>query len=214
MAKSSKRKPSFEGSGGAQGGAAWVYRSEAGAPEGAAGAAKTRSAPRAGAAGKTAAGGAAKASAAAASKPPPAKTSAAAPDDRARGAQLLVDRYAKYSAAAGLVPVPVVDVAAIAAVQVAMLGQLAGHYGVPYSRERGKTLVATMLGGLMPALAGHQVLKAIGPLAGMISVSGFAMTATYAVGRLFIAHFESGGTLLDIDVEQSRTALAADLSQP
>ena len=214
MAKSTKRKPSFEGSGGAKGGAAWVYRSEAGAAEGVAGTAKARTGPRAGAAGKTAAGGAARVSAAAASEPAPAKPNAAAPGDRARGAQRLVDRYAKYSAAAGLVPVPVADVAAIAAVQVAMLGALAGHYGVPYSRERGKTLVATMLGGLMPALAGHQVLKAIGPLAGMISVSGFAMAATYAIGQLFIAHFESGGTLLDIDVEQSRTALAADLSRP
>ena len=48
----------------------------------------------------------------------------------------------------------------------AMLGELAGHYGVPYTRERGKTLVASMLGGLMPSLAGHQVLKAVGPLLG------------------------------------------------
>ncbi len=172
MAKSNKRKPSFEGSDAAKAGAPWVYRSETGEPGAPVGA------------------------------------------DRAPGAQRLVDRYAKYSAAAGLVPVPVVDVAAIAAVQVAMLGELAAHYGVPYSRERGKTLVATMLGGLMPSLAGHQVLKAVGPLLGMISVSGFAMAATYAVGRLFIAHFESGGTLLDIDVEKSRQTLAADLTRP
>jgi uncharacterized protein (DUF697 family) len=95
-----------------------------------------------------------------------------------------------------------------------MVGSLARHYGVPDSRERGKTLVATLVGGLMPSLAGHQMLKAVGPLVGMISVSGFAMAATYAVGRLFIAHFESGGSLLDVDVERSRRRLAADIGRP
>ena len=212
MAKSSKRKPSFEGSGGATGGAAWVYKSETAGTE----APKTPSA--AGRSAKAAKAAPAAKTAPAASATPatsaPGGAPAASAGDRAAAAERLVDRYAKYSAAAGLVPVPVVDVAAIAAVQVAMLGELAGHYGVPYTRERGKTLVASMLGGLMPSLAGHQVLKAVGPLLGMISVSGFAMAATYAVGRLFIAHFESGGTLLDIDVERSRQTLAADLSRP
>ena len=195
MAKSKKRKPSFESPDDAAAGAAapWVYRSDAGgaAPDEAA--RKTRR-ERPGA--------------------DPVAPTAGATGDRAKGAHLLVDRYAKYAAAAGLVPVPVVDVAALAAVQVAMLRALAGQYEVPFSHERGRMLVSALLGGLMPSLAGHQVLKVFGTLFGMISVSGFAMAATYAVGRMFIAHFESGGTLLDVDVERSRQHLAAQLSRP
>ena len=53
----------------------------------------------------------------------------------------------------------------------------------------------------------HQVLKIVGTLFGVISVSAFAAAGTYAVGRLFVAHFESGGTLLDLDVERARTSL-------
>ena len=64
------------------------------------------------------------------------------------------------------------------------------------------------------SLAGHQVLKVVGPLVGIISVAGFAMASTQAVGRLFIAHFDAGGTLLDIDVEGSRRQLVTRLNRP
>jgi uncharacterized protein (DUF697 family) len=148
--------------------------------------------------------------------PAAARTSeATAPplSDRSARAQVLVDRYAKYAATAGLLPVPVVDLAAIASVQVAMLSALAGEYGLPFSRERGKTLVAALLGGLMPSLAGHQILKIVGPLVGILSVAGFAMASTQAVGRMFIAHFDAGGTFIDIDVEGSRRQLVSRLNR-
>lgn len=181
MAKSKKRKPSFESSDEAAASASWVYRSG--------------SEPKA-------------------AKPPAASYGAAAPiaADRAAAAQLIVDRYVKYSAAAGLVPMPLVDVAAIAAVQLSMLKALTAHYGVPFSQQRGKSVVAAFIGSLMPSFAGHQMLKLAGPIFGMASISGFAASATYAVGRLFISHFEAGGTLIDLDVERARHQLAAQLN--
>lgn len=195
MAKSKAAKPSFGPSDDKRRDADWVYRSE---PE-----ARAKS------------GGTAGARKPRAAKPAePAEPSApSAPTDRATAAHLLVDRYAKYSSAAGLVPVPVVDVVAIAGVQVTMLGALAEHYGVPYDRERGKTLIATILGGLMPSLAGFQMLKVFGPLVGMASVAGFAAATTYAIGHVFIAHFESGGTLLDVDIDQARQRLSAAIAR-
>lgn len=215
MAKSRKPKPSFDAPADAAPAAApaWVYRSDA-APE-----PKTASVkPRA-------------SSARAAATPPPVSDAppisrpASAADvpmtslvvtpttDRAKGAAALVERYAAYSAAAGLVPVPAVDAAAIAGVQVTMLRALSAYYGVPFSQELGKSLVAALLGGLMPSLAGYQLLKFAGPLAGVLGISGFAATSTWAVGQVFVAHFESGGTLLDVNVEQSRRQVAARLSR-
>jgi uncharacterized protein (DUF697 family) len=190
MAKSRKPKPSFDRpADSAPADPAWVYRSDA-AP------AKP---------GKT--GARAKSDTPALASPPTivnpqitdSVTQAPSAAPRAEGAERIVQRYAKYSASAGLVPLPIVDVAAITAVQVSMVKALSAHYGVAYSRERGKTLVAALIGGLMPSLAGHQVLKAVGPLAGMASVSGFAFAATGTIGRMFIGHFEAGGTLLDFD---------------
>lgn len=205
MAKSKKAKPSFGPSDDTRGDAAWVYRSDSAArpKAAAAGARKPRAATRPSSRESEPAGGHAGARASA----------AAAPSERAAAAHLLVDRYTKYSSAAGLVPIPVVDVVAIAGVQVTMLGALAEHYGVPYDRERGKTLIATILGGLMPSLAGFQMLKVFGPIAGMASIAGFAAATTYAVGHVFIAHFESGGTLLDLDIEQTRQRLSDALAR-
>lgn len=190
MAKSKKTKPSFDAPVETASDAppAWAYRTDAPASE-----------PQA-------------------TAPPPAadapKAAKSAPmTDRARGANALIERYATYSAAAGLVPVPAVDAAAIAGVQVQMLRALAAHYEVPFSHERGKSLIAALLGGLMPSLAGYQFLKLVGPLAGMVGISGFAMTSTWAVGHVFVAHFETGGTLLDVNVEQSKARVSAALSR-
>ena len=197
MAKARKGKPSFGGSNENRGDAGWVYRSDAGAadtvPAQPADTEKPRPIRRA--------------------KTTPPASAPDAPSDREAAAHVLVDRYVKYSSAAGLVPVPVVDVVAIASVQVTMVGALASHYGVPYNRERGKTLIASMLGGLMPSLAGHQMLKVFGPLLGMASVAGFAAATTYAVGHVFIAHFESGGTPLDLDIDQARRRVSGALSR-
>ena len=195
MAKATKGKPSFGASNENRGDAGWVYRSDAAdaAPAQPADIAKPRAARR--------------------SKPAPPAQASGAHSAHEAGAHVLVDRYVKYSTAAGLVPVPVVDVVAIAGVQVRMVGALASHYRVPYDRERGKTLIASMVGGLMPSLAGHQMLKVFGPLLGMASVAGFAAATTYAVGHVFIAHFESGGTPHDLDVDQARRRVSAAISR-
>jgi uncharacterized protein (DUF697 family) len=207
MAKSKKSKPSFDTSGDPHPAPAtsWVYRTDATEPK------TTPAAPRAKK--KAAATTDTVAPPAPTTAPPPTTTAPGTLSDRATAAQRIVDRYARYSATAGLVPIPLVDVATIAAVQVTMLTRLAAHYNLPFSRERGKAVVSALLGGLMPALAGHQLLKLVGTVAGMVSVSGFAFATTSAVGRVFIAHFEAGGTLLDIDIEQARQRVAGQLSR-
>jgi uncharacterized protein (DUF697 family) len=212
MAKSRKRKPSFEPPEDQNGaGTGWVYRSDA--VEDVAGASEPKSAPAPAPARRSTRAAKVEEAAAAMAVAPVATPPSSAPADRREVAQLIVSRYARYAAGAGLVPVPLVDLAAIGGVQVAMLGALAAQYDVPFSRERGKTIIAALVGGLMPSLAGHQVLKLVGPLVGILSVSGFAMASTQAVGTLFVSHFESGGTLQDLDVEQSRRHLLASLNR-
>jgi uncharacterized protein (DUF697 family) len=203
MAKSKKPKPSFEPAADTGSGAAapWVYRSDAGA---AASAPAEPVRPKA----RRAVPAAAAPAASEPVVPPPV-----AGGTHADAAQRIVDRYARYAAGAGLMPVPLVDLAAIGGVQVAMLSALANEYGVSFSRERGKTVLAALLGGLMPSLAGHQMLKLVGPLVGILSVSGFAMASTHAVGRVFTTHFEAGGTMHDLDIEGSRRRILAQLNR-
>ena len=127
----------------------------------------------------------------------------ASPEQRRAAAVKLVERFALWSGVAGLIPVPLVDLAAVGGVQIQMVRRLSQIYDVPFAENLGKSLIASLAGTMIPATSGigaSSILKGV-PVVGMI-VSGFVMPtlsagATYAIGMAFIQHFASGGTLLD-----------------
>jgi uncharacterized protein (DUF697 family) len=98
---------------------------------------------------------------------------------------------------------PVVDTIAVGGLQLQMLRRISQIYGVAFSENSGKALIASTAGSIIPATSGigaASVLKAV-PVFGTI-VGGFVMPvlsagATYAIGKAFIQHFSTGGTLLD-----------------
>lgn len=106
---------------------------------------------------------------------------------------------------------PALDVLTIAALQVKMISELAAHYGQPFRRDRAKASVLALIGGATSTrLAygfGGSVLKTIpvvGQLGGMLTMPAFAAAVTYAVGQVFMQHFESGGTLLTFEPDKMR----------
>jgi uncharacterized protein (DUF697 family) len=120
-------------------------------------------------------------------------------------ASQLVKRFALYSSAAGLIPMPGIDFLAVGSVQVQMLRRLSQIYGVPFSANRGKALIASLAGAAIPATSAFgaaSVLKFVPLVGGVVSI--FVMPvlsagATYGIGKAFIEHFKSGGTLLDFN---------------
>lgn len=124
-------------------------------------------------------------------------------------ASQVVDRFSLYAGAAGLIPVPIADVAVVGGVQLQMLRRLSEIYGVPFSENRGKSIIASFAGALIPASGATSTaigvgsllksLPGVGTLAGAVSMPVFSAGATYAIGKLFIQHFASGGTLLDFN---------------
>jgi uncharacterized protein (DUF697 family) len=127
----------------------------------------------------------------------------------------LVDRFAIWSGVAGLIPLPVVDVLAVGGLQVQMLRRLSQIYDVEFYQNRGKALIAALAGTMIPATSGMgaaSALKAV-PILGMLA-SGFVMPAlsagaSFAIGKAFIQHFESGGTLLDFNPPDYRDFVKA-----
>lgn len=144
-----------------------------------------------------------------------ASTSSEAPESREQVASKLVDRFAIWSGVAGLVPLPVVDVLAVGALQVQMLRRLSQIYNIEFSENRGKALIAALAGCMIPATSGMgaaSALKAI-PVINILA-AGFVMPvlsagATFAIGKAFIQHFESGGTLLDFNPPDYREFVKA-----
>ena len=66
-------------------------------------------------------------------------------------ASQLVDRLSLWSGAAGLIPVPFVDMAAVGGVQLHMLRRLSEIYAIPFSENRGKSIVTSLAGAIAPA---------------------------------------------------------------
>jgi uncharacterized protein (DUF697 family) len=134
-------------------------------------------------------------------------------------ASQVVDRFSLYSGAAGLIPVPVVDVAAVGGVQLQMLRRLSEIYGVPFSENRGKSIIASLAGAVIPASTATTTamgvgsllkgLPGIGTVIGAISMPVFSAGATYVIGKIFIQHFASGGTLLDFNPPDYREFIKA-----
>jgi len=136
--------------------------------------------------------------------------------DTNEAAHNIVSKYTLYAAGAGLVPVPIVDFAALAAVNLAMLQDIAKHFGADFTNEWGKSTIAALLGGLTATTFAKSrgavhLLRAI-PLVGQamasVSMSLFGAAATYAVGRVFVAHFAGGGTMLSFDMEKAKQSVS------
>jgi uncharacterized protein (DUF697 family) len=132
------------------------------------------------------------------------------PSENETKAMAIVRSHLGWSAGAGLLPLPGLDIAAIVAVQVNMLSQMAAVYNVPFKSDLVKTLVTALVssgGGVMLGGAAASMVKSVpivGSIAGMLSMPAFAAASTWATGKVFIRQFESGGTFLDFDPAKAR----------
>ena len=138
---------------------------------------------------------------------------------RVMEAQASIKNHVIGSMGISLVPIPLVDLVALTGIQLKMLHSLARIYRVPFSENLGKSLIVSLVGGVMPtstAMTLASLTKAIpglGTATGMVSVSVLGGATTYAIGNVFMQHFESGGTLLDFDPKQMRDYFAAKLRE-
>ena len=141
-------------------------------------------------------------------------------DERRDGqASQLVDRYSLWSGAAGLIPIPIIDVAVVGGVQIQMLRKLSEIYGVPFSDNMGKSVLASLAGSLIPASTATTAamgvgslmkgIPGVGTMVGALTMPAFSAGATYIIGKVFIQHFASGGTLLDFNPPDYREFIKA-----
>lgn len=116
--------------------------------------------------------------------------------------------YVLVSMAVGLVPVPLIDIAALIGIQLKLVHSIAQQYNVPFSSALANSLIASLLGGVvttttaMPLASVVKIIPFVGSVSGFLSVAILGGATTYAVGKVFIQHFESGGTFLDFEPEK------------
>ncbi len=128
--------------------------------------------------------------------------------DKREQADAMIKKHVLFSIGGGLIPIPLVDIAAVTAFQVSMLEQLADIYGIVYNRSIGKSFIAALTGSTVAKL-GASLIKAIpgvGSFIGGVAMSAMSGASTYAVGQVAIIQFESEGTLEDIDLDEAKEA--------
>ncbi|AFM04311.1 uncharacterized protein associated with GTPases [Bernardetia litoralis DSM 6794] len=119
-------------------------------------------------------------------------------------AESIVQKHVLWSMGMGALPIPFLDTIAVSAMQYEMLKQVSNLYGFEMSENMSKSLISMLAGGTLVRM-GASAVKTI-PIIGSFLVGGAMVVlsgaSTYAIGNVFIQHFESGGDLFDIDTEK------------
>ena len=141
-------------------------------------------------------------------------------EERNAKVKKLIKRYAAVSGGLGFIPVPLIDVASISSAQYAMIRDIAEIYGFETTKDHARIIVGSILGGSLPtvlaAAGGGSLIKSIpfvGTIAGVLLVPALAGAMTIAIGRVFSQHFETGGTLLDMDADKLRAHFSAEFEK-
>jgi uncharacterized protein (DUF697 family) len=118
----------------------------------------------------------------------------------------IIRNHVIFSMTAGAIPVPLADIAAVTAIQLDMIKQIAGKHKVNYDDNKGKSFATALTGATLARLGASLVksIPGIGTLLGIGTQVILSGASTYALGNLFDRHFTEGGTLLDFDTEKMK----------
>ncbi len=107
------------------------------------------------------------------------------------------------TAAASLVPNPALNIGVLYGIQLRMLKKLASVYDIEFSEQRANSFIGALAGTSL-RITSQGLLNLLGrSLAGLTGPVLPAAT-TYSLGKVFIRHFESGGTFLNFDPSRAK----------
>lgn len=140
--------------------------------------------------------------------PEPTKPAAAADHKAARrtAADSLIRKHVLFSTGAGLIPVPLADVAAVTAVQVSMLEELSKLYEARLAKPTLENFVTALTGGMIARIGASAIkaLPGIGTLLGGASMSIMSGASTYAIGQVAKQELERSGSLAHVDMAKAK----------
>jgi uncharacterized protein (DUF697 family) len=135
-------------------------------------------------------------------------------------AQQRVKRWAQWSVAASLVPVPFVDLIAISGIQVKLIHDLCKIYGVCFEHRIALAVATGLTGGAVTKGVAMTATRAVArsmPGVGTLMTVAFEPTlsyaTTYAIGSAFISHFEADGTLHNFNPDSMKEHFAEQLNK-
>ncbi len=137
--------------------------------------------------------------------------SASEMETKRMAANRIIKNHVIGSIGIGLVPVPLVDFVGVTALQLRMIRRLSEFYEVPFSDNRGRSILASLLGAGVSSSSPRwgasffKLIPGLGTFSGLVAMSSVGGASTYAVGRTFVRYFERGQSIMDVscaDVQQ------------
>ena len=130
-------------------------------------------------------------------------------------ADRIIQEHVIWSIGAGLVPLPILDIVAVTAIQLDMLKQIGTAYGVSFSESEGKAWVSALAGNFVARLGANalKLIPGLGSVIGGVSMSLVSGASTYAIGQVAAGHFERGGSFSDLDMSAARRAYEEELER-
>ncbi len=130
---------------------------------------------------------------------------------RRKKAEQLINRNILIAVGCGLLPMPLVDAAGVATIEIVMIGELAKIYGFPFPNRLAliKMFLSVVgsIGSIYVVSHSRSALTTIPLIGYLASATVYSMAngvAVFAVGKVFQHHFESGGTLLSLDKKSTK----------
>ena len=130
----------------------------------------------------------------------------------------IVNTSMLLAAGAGAIPGPVWDSALVIGIQLKMLADLSAAYGKPFDQNVGKSALGALLGGMAPALLARgaiggfiKAIPGVGSLIGALTQPAFAAATTYAVGKVFIRFYETGGTIFTFNAKEFKDTFTEEV---
>jgi uncharacterized protein (DUF697 family) len=116
------------------------------------------------------------------------------PQYRRSAANKLVRAATLVSLAAGLQPIPLVDIPILLSNQIRMTLRIAAVYGEPINAQHLREILSTVAGGLALRYLAEELAKAA-PIGGDLVSGAIAAAGTYALGQVAIEYYENGKRL-------------------
>lgn len=106
-------------------------------------------------------------------------------------AQKIIQDHVIWSMGAGLLPIPMMDVAAVSAIQMDMVKKITSLYNQEFSNLQAKAWVSTLAGSLGARFAAESLkfIPGYGSLIGGVTMSLLSGATTYAIGKVFLQAF-------------------------
>lgn len=130
------------------------------------------------------------------------------------------EKYLAWSVLGGLIPVPFVDLGAIALSNYFMVKEIADYYHQDFDSTKTKAIITAVIAGVLPqslaaGIPGAMVrmIPVIGPVVNFLIEPGFAALVTYIVAKLAIQGYATSGDLASVnrDYVLSQIQMAYDL---